>query len=92
MGHHLRRTYIMVSQKERRRLVEYYERDSLEVSATRLKCAVCIVFIVGIAAMGYRADTASREADGSLAQRLSSVAGGPHADYVHEPNPAEQGP
>jgi hypothetical protein len=83
---------VMVSAKERRRLMEDFEREPLGSIATRGKCVVCIIFIVGIAAMGYRTESATREADGLRAQRLSNVVAGQHADYAQNTTQEEHGP
>lgn len=82
----------MVNAKERRQVVEDFEREPLEVLATKLKCAVCIAFIGGIVVIGYQGAPTAVGADVVRAAWLSSVAAAQHADRVHEPTQGEYGP
>lgn len=54
----------MLSAIERRRLVEAYEREPIEIVATAIKCSVCIAFIGAIAFIGYRTDLSADQVDG----------------------------
>jgi hypothetical protein len=78
----------MISAKERQKLVENFERDQFDVVAMRVKCAVCIAVIGGIAFIGYQAEPALQEASGGPpAQHRTSVAVAQAEPPDHAPAP-----
>jgi hypothetical protein len=63
----------MVTQQERQKLVEDFQREPIHVAAVTVKCAVCLMIVGGLALIGVNTESAGEGAGGGLqAQRHES--------------------